>query len=204
MTIDSSSRSHPQRMNLRTSHALQWLLHWNPCLHAQFRRRFRMRKPLFLWIVNAVEAHDLYFQQKRDCARSLDLSTLQRVTAAVRMFAYGVAADAMDNYVRITKSTAIESLKMFVKAIIDDFGNKYLGTPNNAYICRLLSEGKKRGFLGMLGSIDCMHWKWKNCPLRGKACMLVETTASGRTVQLRGKACMLMETTTSLLWFLKP
>ncbi|MFS7952529.1 hypothetical protein Hanom_Chr07g00608001 [Helianthus anomalus] len=31
-----------------------------------FRRRFRMRKPLFLRIVEAVTANDVYFQQRRD------------------------------------------------------------------------------------------------------------------------------------------
>ena len=43
---------------------------------SQFQRRFRMRKPLFLRIVNAVKAHDPYFQQKRNCAGSLSLSAL--------------------------------------------------------------------------------------------------------------------------------
>ena len=35
---------------------------------------------------------------------------------------------------------------------------------NNKDIARLLAHGERRDFLGMLGSIDCMHWKWKNCP----------------------------------------
>ncbi|RWR93432.1 putative nuclease HARBI1 [Cinnamomum micranthum f. kanehirae] len=138
---------------------------YNP---SQFRRRFRMRKPLFLRIVNAVEAHDPYFQLKRNCAGSLDLSALQKVIAAVRILAYGVAADVMDDYVRIAESTFIESLKKFVQAIIDVFGNEYLRTPNNVDICRLLSEGERRGFSGMLGGIDCMHWKWKSCPVAWK------------------------------------
>ncbi|RWR96831.1 putative nuclease HARBI1 [Cinnamomum micranthum f. kanehirae] len=58
------------------------------------------------------------------------------------MLAYGVAADAVDDNVRIAESTSIESLKMFVQAIIAIFGNEYLRTPNNADICKLLSEGR--------------------------------------------------------------
>ena len=67
-----------------------------------------MRKHLFLRIVNAVEAHNPYFQQKRNCAGNLGLSALQKVTVALRMLAYGVAVDAVDDYMRIIESTFIE------------------------------------------------------------------------------------------------
>ena len=35
---------------------------------------------------------------------------------------------------------------------------------NKRRLTRLLNIGQQRGFPGMLGSLDCMHWKWKNCP----------------------------------------
>ncbi|CAL5370078.1 unnamed protein product [Camellia sinensis] len=129
-----------------------------------FRRRFRMKRSLFLRIQATVEAHDPYFLQKRNCAGKLGLSSLQKITVALRMLAYGVAADFMDEYVRIGESTAIESLKYFVKAVVDIFSNEYLRSPNSNDIAKLLAVGESRGFPRMLGSIDCMHWKWKNCP----------------------------------------
>uniref|UniRef100_A0A2N9H634 DDE Tnp4 domain-containing protein n=1 Tax=Fagus sylvatica TaxID=28930 RepID=A0A2N9H634_FAGSY len=90
------------------------------------------------------------------------------MTAALRMLAYGVAADSTDEYVRIGESTAVESLRKFVKAVVNIFSEEYLRSPNSNDIARLLAVNEKRGFPGMLGSIDCMHWKWKNCPTAWK------------------------------------
>ena len=42
-------------------------------------------------------------------------------------------------------------------------GDEYLRSPNRNDITRLLLIGEKRGFPEMLGSIDYMHWRWKNC-----------------------------------------
>ena len=68
-----------------------------------------MRRPVFLRIMNTVEEHDDYFVQKRNAASQLGLSCLQKVIAAFRMLAYGVPADALDEYIRIGESTALES-----------------------------------------------------------------------------------------------
>ena len=88
----------------------------------------------------------------------------RRGTAILRMLAYGIAADLTDEYLRIGESTAIQSMKRFVKAVVSIFGDQYLRSPNDNGVARLLAIGQNRGLTGMLGSIDCMHWRWKNCP----------------------------------------
>ena len=123
-----------------------------------------MSRPLFLRIVNEVEQYDPYFIQRTDAVGVLGLSSLQKITAAYRIFAYGTPADSVDEYIRIGESTTIESLRRFVKAVIAMFGDHYLRSPNNIDITRLLQTGEQRGFPGMLGSIYYMHWKWKNYP----------------------------------------
>ncbi|XP_076890204.1 uncharacterized protein LOC143541209 [Bidens hawaiensis] len=131
-----------------------------------FRPRFRMRLPLFLRILNEVVTHEPYFVQRRDNVGRLGLSSIQKITAALRMMAYGVTADFMDEYISIGKNTAMESLKKFCETNI--FSTEYLRSPNTNDITRLLAVADQRGFPRMLGSIDCMHWKWKNCPTAWK------------------------------------
>lgn len=122
-----------------------------------FRRRFRMRRPLYLRILNAIQAHNSYFLQKQDATYVLGLSILQKMTSAMRILSYGVAADAVDNYIRIGESTAIQSLQQFCNSVIEIFGEEYLRSSTPTDIARLLAIGEVRGFPGMLGSLDCMH-----------------------------------------------
>lgn len=115
-------------------------------------------------IVNDVVAHYNYFVKKRNIASALGLSPLQKITAALRMITNGVAAATQDEYLQIAENTTIESLKRFVRAIVEIFEDEYLRYPTSADTFRLLALREQRGFSGMLGSIDCMHWEWKNCP----------------------------------------
>ncbi|XP_041995715.1 uncharacterized protein LOC121745835 [Salvia splendens] len=57
-----------------------------------------------------------------------------------------------------------DCLKKFCKGVIQTFGPTYLQKPT-AQDCKFLLDlhWRVHGFPGMLGSIDCMHWQWKNC-----------------------------------------
>ncbi|XP_059669480.1 uncharacterized protein LOC132314665 [Cornus florida] len=112
-----------------------------------FHRRFRMRRELFLRILNDVKAYDNYFVQKKDATGRLGLSSIQKMTTAVRILAYGCVADHYDEYIKIGESTAIKCLKVFCNAIVAVYVEEYMRPPNEADIARLLEEEEHRGFL---------------------------------------------------------
>jgi hypothetical protein len=135
-------------------------------LHGEmvFWRRFRMSRKLFLDIVYAVRRFKKYFICRKDCTGMVGFSLLQKCTAALRMLAYKALCDSKDGYTRIAESTAMECMYRFYKAMVSVFGPDYMRTLNEEDIARILAQNEARGFPGQLGSIDCMHWKWKNCP----------------------------------------
>lgn len=130
----------------------------------QFRRRFRMSRLLFTKIATDIQNNNSYFVQKPDATGKLGLDGLQKCTAAIRQLAYGMPADAVDEYLRMGESTAIRCLLEFCETVTRVYGSEYLRYPTSHDIQRLLRVGESRGFPGMLGSLDCCHWTWKNCP----------------------------------------
>ncbi|XP_062209204.1 uncharacterized protein LOC133910985 [Phragmites australis] len=153
-----------------------------------FRRRFRMTRPLFLRIVDNLREWSPYFTQRVDATGRDSLSPLQKCTAAIRMLAYGSSADQLDEVLKIAASTCLEILGKFAEGVIECFGEEYLRPPTSDEMEKILQENEARGFPGMLGSIDCMHWAWKNCPKgwagmftrgdKGVPTMILEAVAS--------------------------
>jgi hypothetical protein len=75
-----------------------------------------------------------------------------------------MVADIFDEYVLMGESTCLEAMCRFCQAVIAMFGEYYLMEPTFEDTRWFLSINEYRVFPGMIGSIDCMHSEWKNCP----------------------------------------
>ncbi|KAI7961814.1 hypothetical protein MJO28_002303 [Puccinia striiformis f. sp. tritici] len=129
-----------------------------------FERRFRMSKGIFDRLCQDLQTHDWFWVLKSDCCGQVGLSPHQKITAAIRLLAYGTSADSVDEYVRLGETTSLRTFKYFTNHIIQIYGAEYLRTPNSEELKVILQENEERGFPGCIGSIDGMHWAWKNCP----------------------------------------
>ncbi|XP_071713489.1 uncharacterized protein [Rutidosis leptorrhynchoides] len=77
----------------------------------------------------------------------LGFNIVKKVTSAIRQLAYAAMVDLFDEYLHI----------------------EYLRKPTAQDVQRLTTKHAQiHGFPEMLGSIDCMHWRWRNCPARWK------------------------------------
>jgi hypothetical protein len=76
----------------------------------------------------------------------------------MQVIAYGIPADYTNEYLRIGEDTTIKSVWLFAKTIICVFDLTYLHSPNEEDTIRLMEMNEKRGWPGMLGSLD---WKCK-------------------------------------------
>jgi hypothetical protein len=70
-----------------------------------------------------------------------------------------MTADIIDEYVKLGKTTDLECLEYYCSGIIKCFRDEFLCRTTVADTQCLLDKAEERGFLGMLCSIDCMHWQ---------------------------------------------
>ncbi|GKC48773.1 ALP1-like protein isoform X1 [Tanacetum coccineum] len=106
-----------------------------------------------------------YFSTRVDATGRKSIGPILKCTSAIRQLAYGTAPDAFDEYLQIAERTSRECLDNFTKCIHVLYNHKFLRRPSATDIEKTYKlHEEKHGLPGMLGSIDCMHWDWKNCP----------------------------------------
>nr|XP_045090155.1 uncharacterized protein LOC123497597 [Aegilops tauschii subsp. strangulata] len=146
--------------NRESGHFLLWKDHFdttNPLFKHQKFRCFNMARHLFNRIREGVVGYDNYFECKEDALGKIGFSSYQKCIAAIRMLAYGVSGYLIEEYVCMSEPTCLESMYRFCKVVIVVFGLEYWREPTAQDTTRLLAVNASRGFLGMLGGIDCMH-----------------------------------------------
>ncbi|CAL9006672.1 unnamed protein product [Prunus brigantina] len=135
----------------------------------KFRERYRMQPHLFQKIMHDICNYDTYFIQKHDAVGVLGLIPKQKLTAALRMLAYGASAEQVDEIARMGKSTILECLVRFCDAVKNLYMREYFRKPMPRDLQRLLQKGEARGECGnrkgqksiileAVASFDCWVW----------------------------------------------
>ena len=101
-----------------------------------------MQPHLFQKIMHDICNYDTYFIQKHDAVGVLGLIPEQKLTAALRMLAYGASAEQVDEIARMGKSTILECLVRFCDAVENLYTREYLRKPTLRDLQRLLQKGE--------------------------------------------------------------
>ena len=122
-----------------------------------------MSHALFDHILTDLVTHEPYFRQMY--VGQASFSPHQKLMVVLQMLTYGCAADQLDEYIWMAESTVLKNFKVFCQLINECYGQEYLHAPTKEDIEFVLRIYASKGWLGMLGSLDIMHWEWKNFPV---------------------------------------
>jgi len=118
-----------------------------------FERRFRMHRTVFERMRSSLEAGGI-FQRRRDAIGRAGIHSLQCIVAAIRKLAYGVSADSVDEYVQLSETSTISSLKAFCREVLNIFGMEYLRQPKRSGSAPCTWDKRRTGGSGL-------YWQYR-------------------------------------------
>ncbi|XP_026381462.1 uncharacterized protein LOC113276067 [Papaver somniferum] len=128
----------------------------------QFKQRLGMSEDLFEKLLGKLLEVDPEWVQRPDATGTMGHSPHMKLVAVMKCLCRSTPADSVDDYTRMGATTIYKYQKRFCYTICMTFGARYLREPTPEDVQRLLAENAGRGFPGMLSSVDCMQWPWKN------------------------------------------
>jgi hypothetical protein len=99
-----------------------------------------MWRTLFLSIMHKLSEASPYFSERYDATSHIGLTALQNYTVVVHQLPYDMAADAIDEYLKLGKLIVLQCLEYYCASIIECFSVELLRHPTVADTQHLLAK----------------------------------------------------------------
>ena len=132
-----------------------------------FKRIFRVSRSSYDALKSFLCLDDKFFIDGTDITGRRRVSVDAKILISLKYLAYGSSVNSFRDYFQIGESTALLAVKKVTSCIAKSvFQKKYFSffTPMDAKRVEAL-HFKKHGIRGLLGSLDCSHFVWGNCPV---------------------------------------
>ena len=126
----------------------------------QFRHFFRISRQRFEKLMQDVMATgDKFYRDRRGPSlESILLLPLQ-------VLALGVSPSSLCHYYQMSRVHAKEACNRFDLIVFRIYSHQYLSQPSSTDLKNIVALHKRKHKVGgLMGSLDCTHLVWKNCP----------------------------------------
>ena len=171
-TIDHRSLPRAKRKNFQHVNTLDRLKHDyigpEPLFDGkEFDLMFRISRSRFERLIQDIGNHQHpFYAEIPDCVGNQPVSMHAKLLLPLKTMAYGVPPHCFCDYFQMSRTMARECCIMFDRVVNEIYQEEYLRYPTTQDLLSLNNLHKSvHHFDGMLGSLDCMHTYWKNCPV---------------------------------------
>ena len=132
----------------------------------EFEEMFRISRPRFQRLTEDIgNANIQFYTSITDVVGTEGATMNARILLPLKTIAYGVAPHCFRDYFQMSKTFARQCCKVFDATIKLLYAAEYLRIPTSQDLIAITKLHKAiHGIDGLLGSLDCMHANWKNCP----------------------------------------
>jgi Plant transposon protein len=107
-----------------------------------------------------------FYSGQTNCVGNQIASLEAKLLLPLQTLAVGVATHTFCLYYQMPKTLTAKSCFMFNKTFLKMYRKEYLKKPSKQDMMRIATLHEKvHGVPGMFGSLDCMHTRWKSCPV---------------------------------------
>ena len=131
-----------------------------------FTRTFHISRSVFVAVFNILNREDKFFRDGYDCTLRRKICPYAKVLAGLKKLAYGVSSISLHTEFGMGISTEDHATIQMCRIISQS-------ELRNTYLCPMSRQDAKRcvdrhkevyQVDGQLGSLDCTHMYWANCP----------------------------------------